>query len=188
MKPVGVLLAAGNSSRFGSNKLAYPLGTGETLGLSSAHKLISLLDECIAVVRKTDTQFRSDLEQLGFSTVIQPDPDAGMGNSLARAVQASPGADGWLISLADMPWITSETLNLMVTGLQKGAPIIAPVFEGQRGHPVGFSKNFLEELIALDGDVGARSLLSAHAELIQLVNVNDPGIVKDVDTLEDLMQ
>lgn len=188
MKTVGVLLAAGNSARFGSNKLAHPLNSGETIGLRSARQLISVLDDCLAVVRKSDSELRDELSQLGFKTVIQTNPDAGMGNSLSRAIQASKEADGWLISLADMPWIKSETLRQVVNALQNGASIVAPEFKGQRGHPVGFNKQFRDALIALDGDSGARTLLSSHADLIQLITVNDPGIVNDVDTPEDLKQ
>ena len=186
MKPVGVLLAAGNSTRFGGNKLTHLLDSGDTIGLRSGRHLISELDECIAVVRNTDIELGDDLSQLGFKTVIQPNPEAGMGNSLSRAIQASKGADGWIISLADMPWIKSETLRLVIASVYGGAPVTAPVYHGKRGHPVGFNKRFRDELLALDGDTGARTLLCAHAELIQLIDVDDPGILHDVDTLDDL--
>lgn len=188
MKPVGVLLAAGNSSRFGSNKLSHPLKSGEVIGLRSARQLISVLDDCIAVVRQSDSQLCDELTQLGFKTVIQPHTDAGMGNSLSRAIRASKAAHSWLISLADMPWIKTETLLHVVTALQNCASIVAPVFKGQRGHPVGFNKKYRDDLLALDGDSGARSLLTTHSEHIQLLTVDDPGILSDVDTPEDLIQ
>lgn len=186
MKPVGVLLAAGNSTRFGGNKLTHLLDSGDTIGLRSGRHLISELDECIAVVRNTDIELGDDLSHLGFKIVIQPNPEAGMGNSLSRAIRASKGADAWIISLADMPWIKSETLRQVIAGVNSGAPITAPVYHGKRGHPVGFNRCFRDELLALDGDAGARTLICAHAEMIQLINVNDSGIRRDIDTLEDL--
>lgn len=186
MKPVGVLLAAGNSARFGSNKLAYRLNDGETIGLKSARRLISVLDECVAVVRQTDTQLKHDLTQLGYNIITQPDPQAGMGNSLALAIHASDNADGWLIALADMPWIKTDTFNTVINSLKNGATISAPCFHGQRGHPVAFSSTYRDQLLALQGDTGARSLLAAFAERVTLIEVDDAGIMRDIDRREDL--
>lgn len=109
-----------------------------------------------------------------------------MGNSLALAINASDDADGWLIALADMPWIKIETLSLVITSLHKGAKISAPQFAGQRGHPVGFSSTYRDQLLALQGDTGARSILSTHAEDVELVAVDDAGILRDIDRQEDL--
>ena len=107
---VGVLLAAGNSTRFGSHKLGFALDAEHSIGQRSALNLISALDSCIAVVRRQDQAYIDQLEQLGFQTVVQPAPEAGMGNSLALAIRSSWQADGWLIALADMPWIKASLL------------------------------------------------------------------------------
>ncbi|MDU9050775.1 MAG: nucleotidyltransferase family protein [Candidatus Electrothrix sp. Rat3] len=183
---IGILLAAGNSIRFGGDKLSYPLPDGESIGLTSGRKLINVLTDSVAVVRAGDVQLTEELVQLGFRKVIQPNPAAGMGNSIARGIQAAQHADGWLIILADMPWIQTETLQHIAGALVNGAAIAAPVFQGRRGHPVGFSQQFQEELAALDGDSGAKKLLKTHAAMVQLLPVDDRGIVQDVDRRTDI--
>lgn len=186
MRTVGVLLAAGNSTRFGADKLDYPLPSGMSIGLASATNLAAAVDHCVAVVRRTDTALQSSLQGLGFAIVVQSDPAAGMGDNLARAIRVTQDADGWLIALADMPWIRPDTMSQVRLALQKGAAIAAPVYNRQRGHPVGFRQSFASELMRLTGDVGARHLLKRHAQDIVQVVVDDPAILLDVDHPQDL--
>jgi molybdenum cofactor cytidylyltransferase len=112
-----------------------------------------------------------------------------MGDSLAAGIQhiAGQGYDACLVALADMPWVTPATLAALVAALGE-APLVAPVWRGRRGHPVGFGARYFAELGQLSGDAGARGVLQRHAaELLQLP-VEDPGIVRDVDTVVDLLQ
>ncbi|MGH7179104.1 MAG: nucleotidyltransferase family protein, partial [Tepidisphaeraceae bacterium] len=92
----------------------------------------------------------------------------------------------WLIALADMPFVSPETLRTVIRHLEAGATITAPSFNGQRGHPVGFGRSLYGELIALEGDVGAREVLARHANKLKILVCTDPGICRDVDTPEDL--
>ena len=108
-----------------------------------------------------------------------------MGTSLAFGVTAAQDADGWLIALADMPFIRPDTIRAIAGLIRAGAPIAAPSHQGRRGHPVGFAWEFFHDLAQLSGDRGAHPLLVAHAARIQALECEDPGIFADIDTLSD---
>ena len=85
-----------------------------------------------------------------------------------------------------MPRVAVSTIEVVARTLDGGPSIVAPFYRGQRGHPVGFGSAHRDALLALDGDTGARALLSMHQ--IARVDVDDPGILRDVDTPEDLRE
>ena len=122
---------------------------------------------------------------VGAVVAICPDANLGMGHSLACAVRATREARGWVIALADMPCLDSGTIRSLARQLAAGADIVVPFHQGQRGHPVGFAARFGEELTQLTGDAGARSLLRDHAASIVRIEVDDPGVLQDIDTRED---
>ena len=108
----------------------------------------------------------------------------GTGTSIARAVQASAAADGWIVALADMPEIQAATIAAVRQALEDGALTAAPYYRGRRGHPVGFAAACGAELAALTGDDGARAVLERHPPV--RIDVDDPGVLFDVDQPEDL--
>ncbi|MEI7681351.1 MAG: NTP transferase domain-containing protein, partial [Betaproteobacteria bacterium] len=105
---------------------------------------------------------------------------------LAHAIARRREADGWVIALADMPSIHPATITAVAQALAAGAPLAAPTFEGRRGHPVGISARFVSELLALDGDAGARELMMTHKQEIVLLDGDDAGVLLDIDRREDL--
>jgi molybdenum cofactor cytidylyltransferase len=107
-----------------------------------------------------------------------------MGASLAAGIQASEDAEGWIVALADMPRIQIATIEAVARALDGGAPIVAPYYNGQRGHPVGFGAEHRDALLSLDGDSGARALLDSQR--VMRLDVDDAGILRDIDTPEDL--
>ncbi len=111
----------------------------------------------------------------------------GMGDSIAAAVRAAPDANGWLVLPGDLPLIQPGTLQAVARALAVHA-VVVPVFKGQRGHPVGFSRACLAGLIALTGAQGAASLVQAQqaANSMVLLDVDDAGVLTDIDTLDDL--
>ena len=109
----------------------------------------------------------------------------GMGDSIAAAVRATSQANGWLIVLGDLPLIRAATLRTLAQALGK-YDVVIPVFNGQRGHPVGFSRQCLEALSGLTGDKGAASVVKQFAAVE--IPVDDVGVVSDIDTLADLEQ
>ena len=181
---VGVLLAAGSATRFGADKLSVALPDGRALAIAALDPLLAAVDEVVAVMRPTDRSLASALYARGARISACPDASEGMGVSLAWGVRAAPLAAGWVIALADMPWIRRETIEAVVSALRSGADMVAPEYTGKRGHPVGFAAKLYDELIALVGDEGARSVLARHRP--SLVATRDAGILRDVDTPADL--
>ena len=110
----------------------------------------------------------------------------GMGASLAHGIDQARGADGWVIALADMPLIAPETIRKIIARLEAGATIVAPAHGGERGHPVGFGAALRNELLALDGDQGARAVLERHRGELELVECGDPNVLYDIDRKSDL--
>jgi molybdenum cofactor cytidylyltransferase len=183
---VGILLAAGASTRFGSNKLLHPLLCGTPIAVAAARSLKQSVDRTIAVVRTQADELSQLLRAESFEIVVCPNASEGMGHSLACGVAAANEASGWLIALADMPYMKPETTRAVIRRLENGAVIAAPSFEGQRGHPVGFNGSLYEELLALGGDSGARGLLVRHQHQVEIVTCDDQGIVRDVNIPADL--
>jgi molybdenum cofactor cytidylyltransferase len=184
---VGILLAAGSASRFGADKLAAALSDGTSVGVAALKNLAAAVDSVIAVVRPGDGAMASVFAAHGARVSVCPWASEGMGASLAWGVRGAAVAAGWIIALADMPWIDPKTIARVVAALRQGAPLAAPQFEGSRGHPVGVGARFFGELAALSGDEGARHVLAAHAASVQLIEVNDAGILRDIDTPADLI-
>lgn len=186
MRIVGILLAAGRGTRFGGPKLLAPLPDGTPLGVAAARSLCAAVPEVVAVVHPADRELARQLVATGARLVECAEAEAGMGVSLAAGVNATAEADGWVIALADMPYISVDSIGALVRALADGAALVAPRYHGQRGHPVGFSSEFGPVLRALQGDRGARNLLARHADRLQCLEVDDPGILRDVDTPADL--
>lgn len=178
---VGILLAAGASSRFGANKLLHPMDTGIAVGVAAARHLITVIPDSVAVVRPDDEALAPLLAAQGLSIVVNDRAGNGLGTSLACGVAGAPKATGWIIALADMPLIQAPTIELVASRLRNGAAIVAPVYHGRRGHPVGFNNRFFNELSNLNSDRGARDLLAKNADVLELVDVDDRGILLDLD-------
>ena len=181
---VGVLLAAGSATRFGADKLKATLPDGVPIGVAALEHLRAAVDEVVAVVRADDPSFADVLRLRGARISVCPEASDGMGASLAWGVCAAPVATGWVVALADMPWVRTETIAAVVAALDSGAKVAAPEWRGARGHPVGFAASLYAELIALTGDEGAKSVLARHSP--KLLAAEDPGILRDVDTPADL--
>ena len=182
----GILLAAGASKRFGSDKLLHPLAGETRVAAAALANLRSVIPHVIAVVRPGATRLENLLSEAGATVILCANADDGMGTSLSAAVAASGDVAGWVIALADMPYILPATIGKIAASLAAGAAIAAPVYRGERGHPVGVAARFRAQLEALRGDAGARSLLKQNAGLIKLIEVDDPGVCCDIDTPDDL--
>jgi len=184
---VGILLAAGSGSRFGSDKLLHPLADGTPLALAAARRLRPACDRVLVVVRPGSDALAGLLAAEGFERVVSPASIRGMGHSLAAGVSAAADAGGWIIALADMPFIAPASYDCVATALRGGGSIVIPEYHGRRGHPVGFAGQWGEPLARLTGDEGARRIVAACPEAVMRCEVDDPGIVRDVDHMADLM-
>jgi molybdenum cofactor cytidylyltransferase len=181
-----ILLAAGAAKRFGGGKLLHPLADGTPLGVASARNLLAALPDVVAVVRPGDDELAHALEAAGCEVTVCAEAVRGMGNSLAHAVAARRDAGGWVIALADMPSIKPATIAAVARAIEEGAPLAAPLFQGQRGHPVGIGERFRNDLLKLDGDAGARDIVAAHQDELVLIECGDPGVLLDIDKRGDL--
>jgi len=194
----GILLAAGRSRRFsgnfggnlggnlGGSKLLHPLPDGTPMALAAARSLAAALPGSLAVVNGAEPELIALLEQAGLRVSVCPNATLGMGASLAWGVAQTPDADGWLIALADMPWIHPETHVAVAHAITGPGVIAAPLYREQRGHPVAFGRAYRKELLVLDGDVGARRLIAAHAAALLLLPGDDPGVLRDIDLRQEI--
>lgn len=192
-----VVLAAGVSRRFGADKLLHPVKAGSGAMPLIACSLLSWLEafsQVTVVVRADSDELRRQVEQAlgpekaaGIRWCICPDPALGMSASLAAGVAYNRDADGWLIGLADMPSVPAVIIGEVRDAIAEAAPLAAPYCDGQRGHPVGFAARYRNELLALQGDTGAREILKRDAGSLLRIDTTDPGIITDIDKLEDLI-
>ena len=183
---IGILLAAGSGSRFGGDKLLATLDQGTPLGARSLANLAPAVDAVVAVVRPNNDVLAQSLAVGGARVTVCPRAAEGMGTSLAWGVRSAPVARGWIVMLADMPWVATESIARVVLALTRGAPFAAPSYRGVRGHPVAISARYFAELCTLSGDEGAKRLLAAHADGLELIDTDDPNVVRDVDSKSDL--
>ena len=184
---VGLLLAAGASRRFGADKLTQVLPEGEAVALRACRNLSAGVDQVLAVLRPGAEDLALMLGKAGAGAIVCQEAGRGMGASLACGVRASPpDALGWLVALADMPWIAPATVQAVAQAIRQGAELAAPCYQNRRGHPVGFSARHRAALSALDGDQGALAILNAHADRLRLLAAADPGILRDIDRPRDL--
>ncbi|MEX5572265.1 nucleotidyltransferase family protein [Pseudomonas lijiangensis] len=185
---IGLILAAGRSRRFADDKRRALLPDGRTMLQASIDTARQSFNEVWVVLRDDD-----DAQALGIvpdvGIVRSEQADLGMGHSLASGIEAlmpSP-AIAVAILLADMPWLQTATLRSLVQ-LADPQRIAQPVYAGQRGHPVIIGRQLWPELLLLEGDQGARKLLTANASVCDLMATDDPGTVRDVDTPEQIRQ
>ena len=182
----GILLAAGNGSRFDpagvDNKLlAIPGDLQQAVVFVAASNMLQTVP-VLAVCRTR--LLVSELTAAGCTALICADAGLGMSASLKYGVQHAAQAQGWIIALGDMPYVKPSTYAGLLAALKDGVDIAVPVYQGQRGNPVAFSRRHLSRLMALEGDRGARQLLKEFP--VREIPVNDPGIHRDIDTRDDL--
>lgn len=185
----GILLAAGFGRRFDPDgrvsKLLAPLPDGRSVATHAAEALCAALPGSLAVIRPGQPALAAQLRDAGCRIVESAAAEGGMGHALAAAVRASADADGWLVALADMPWLDPRIIRAVAAALQTPEDIAAAAFAGRRGHPVAFGAAHRAALCALSGDQGARELL--RGATVRQVDSADDAVLRDVDHPRDLM-
>ena len=159
---------------------------GEPIAVHSARNLLRALPGAVAVVRDERSALAKALSAEGLKIVECHDAEQGMGRTLAAGVKATGEANGWVVALADMPFIQPATIQNVAARLHAGAHIVAPRYRGERGHPVGLARRYREELEALQGDAGARAIVAKEKQVLEFIDVDDAGVTKDIDTPADL--
>jgi molybdenum cofactor cytidylyltransferase len=187
-----VLLAAGSASRFGSDKRTHSLPDGRSLLGATIAKYARAFAEIIVVLGPADRALAEELRrQFDPQTVTIVHAQAarlGMGHSLAAGIRAARGWDFAFVALGDMPFVQPQTLAALGRAMSEAGhdAIVQPFHEGHKGHPVGFGRRHFSALEALTGDEGAREVVKTSASDLVPLEVDDPGVLQDVDTPADL--
>ena len=183
--PTLIVLAAGQGRRFGGSghKLEQRLGDSDVLGSSLRHAVESGLPVVVVTTAALAPLAVRHLAVGDVVVVSDEEAQRGMGRSIASGVAARPHSAGWLILPGDMPLVRPASIRAVAAALRQ-SPVAYAQYRGRRGHPVGFAAELYSELAMLTGDEGARRLVARYPALG--VEVDDPGVLLDVDTTADL--
>jgi molybdenum cofactor cytidylyltransferase len=185
-----VILAAGRSTRMGGpNKLLAELGGKPLVRIVAEQVLASKASSVTVVTGHQAAEVEKALAGLKVKFVRNPDFVAGLASSVKTVIAAVPeNADGAVVCLGDMPLIDAGLIDRLIEAFapDRGNLIVVPVSDNRRGNPVLWSRRFFDELMMLDGDIGARHLIAKHAEAVTEVPVDGHRAFLDIDTPEAL--
>lgn len=182
-----IILAAGTSTRMGRAKQLLPLGETTVLAHTLENVRSAGLDETVLVLGASAEAIRRHLPQALIKIVVNDAYAQGMASSLREGLShVDPRSGAALIILGDQPFIQPQTLHQIVKAYRKsGAQIVIPSYQGNRGNPVLLDRSVFSEVMALEGDTGCRAIFSNHLDAIFKVEVEDPGILLDIDSQDD---
>jgi molybdenum cofactor cytidylyltransferase len=179
-----VVLAAGSASRFGGDKLTAVVD-GEPM-LRGVVRAYAAVAGHVIVIVKMRSHFDSLLSDLPATIIVNDHADEGIASSIRAAVTNCSDRPAIMVALGDEPRVTRGVVaGVLRRWEETGAPIVAPRFNGTLGHPVLFDRSCFADLLALDGDVGARGVIRRMANVVEYVDFDQPPPI-DVDTPADL--
>jgi molybdenum cofactor cytidylyltransferase len=185
-----IVLAAGRSTRMGGpNKLLAEIARRPLVRIVAEEALASRADPVIVVAGHQRAEVEKALAGLRVRIVHNPDFAEGLGTSLRAGIAAVPAdSDAAIVCLGDMPRVDATLMNRLIAAFDpdRGALVVVPTFEGKRGNPVLWSRRFFPDLMAIEGDVGARHLIGRYSEAVAEVPVVGKATLVDVDTPEAL--
>jgi molybdenum cofactor cytidylyltransferase len=185
-----VVLAAGRSTRMGgANKLLAEIGGRPLVRIAAEEALASRARPVIVVAGHQRGEVEKALAGLPVQIVYNPDFTEGLGTSLRTGIAAVPAdAEGAVVCLGDMPQVDANLIDRLIAAFDpdRGALVVMPTFEGKRGNPVLWSRRFFPDLMAIEGDVGARHLIGRYGEAVIEVPLEGKAALVDVDTPEAL--
>ncbi|HYA04964.1 MAG TPA: molybdopterin-binding/glycosyltransferase family 2 protein [Xanthobacteraceae bacterium] len=185
-----LVLAAGRSSRMGGpNKLLAEIAGKPLIRIVVEQALASRARPVIVVTGHQRNQVEAALAGLAVKFVHNPHFAEGLGTSLKAGIAALPAeVDGAIVCLGDMPQVDASLIDRLIGALDpdKGALVVVPTIDGKRGNPVVWSRRFFPDLMAVEGDVGARHLIGRYAEAVTEVPSSGAAALTDIDTPEAL--
>ncbi len=185
-----IVLAAGRSTRMGGpNKLLAEIGGKPLVRIAAEQALASKASPVIVVTGHEQARVEAALAGLPVKRVHNPDFASGLGGSLKAGIAAVPAeADGVVVCLGDMPQVDAALIDQLIASFdpENGALAVVPVVDGQRGNPVLWSRRFFNDLMCVEGDVGARHLIGRYSEAVVEMPVTGKAALVDVDTPEAL--
>jgi len=188
---VGIVLAAGRSSRMGRSKALLPCVPSSETFMARVVRVLREggVPDVVVVGRPEDTLLRAHVDGLTPTTSFADNREAALGqlSSLIVGIDHAQahGADAVVVMPVDIPQVKPETVATLLAAAWSQAPILRVGYAGRHGHPVLFREVVFEELRAADPAIGAKAVLRAHAGDILNIEVDDPGVVRDVDVPED---
>ena len=189
MKIGCALLAAGAGRRFGGEKLLHEIG-GEPM-IARAIQLYRCIPFAAraCVTRMESSQIQSLARESGFSVVINPDPERGVGTSVsivtAELIRQEPELDGILYAVSDQPFLTQQSVQRLINAFATEPDKIASLgFDGNRGNPAIFPKDLFGELMGLKEDIGGGAVIRQHKERLLIVEAESARELEDIDTRE----
>jgi molybdenum cofactor cytidylyltransferase len=182
-----VVLAAGESRRFGSPKQLLPWGETTLLEHVVDAALRSAVDKTIVVLGHRAEEIGRPLHDIPVELVTNQEWQGGLSTSVRAGLQALPTHyEACLFLLADQPNVTPSLMNKLLSSYRSTlAPIVAPTHKGRRGNPVLFARSLFPELLEMQGDQGGRGVILRHREEVELVEVDEGDIFLDIDTVDD---
>lgn len=180
-----VVLAAGLSSRMGTNKLLAPVAGKPMVRHAVEAAMSSAAESVIVVTGNEAADVRKALSPLSPRFVENRAYSKGLSSSLKCGLRQVPDLyDGALILLGDMPGVTSVLIDKLIAAFDpsEGRAICVAAHGGKRGNPVLWAKRFFPDILALEGDIGARDLIAQNAELVCEVEAGDASPLVDIDT------
>ena len=189
MKIALVLMASGAGRRFGANKLLQTVD-----GLPLVRRVMAACPPELfapALVVSRYPEILSLAEELGYTPIFNSGADEGISATvrLGTAAAQAAGADGALFAVADQPWLTRASVERVMAAFSSHPDTIPALgWQGKKGNPCLFPREFFPELSALTGDTGGGAVIKAHRDRLRLVEAGDPAELLDVDTPADLIQ
>ena len=185
IRPTIVVPAAGRGSRFGGplHKLEQPFEGGTVLGATLRRAIETQLPVLVVTTAELAPLVARQLATRDILVLSSGEAARGMGYTIAAGVAERSGSPGWVVLPGDMPLVRPGTVLAVATALEQH-PVVYAQYRGRRGHPVAFAAELYSELILLDGDDGARRVVARYPSHGQ--DVDDPGVLLDVDTAADL--
>lgn len=175
-----IVLAAGSSKRFGTDKRFYPLPSGKSMLSTTLEMLEPLFSERVLVLKPGEHEVASAFRK-HWQVVFASDAAKGMGHSLAAAMPVVSHWQGAVIALADMPFVNPSSVVRIKAAVARNT-LVVPYCHDQRGNPVGIGSDYFQELAALQGDSGARQLMQQYSARIVRLDIDDEGLLKDLDS------
>ena len=182
-----IILAAGRSSRMGRNKLLLELDGKPILCHAVDQALAAGLDEIVVVSGHQAGKVKTALGERRVKVIEAREHRLGMSASLKAGIRAlSPKTSAAVVMLGDMPQVSAALIRRLIAAFNplEGRSIVVPTLDGKRGNPVLFDRRYFPEMLALEGDVGARHLIGEHDDQVAELAVDDAGVFADVDTPE----
>jgi molybdenum cofactor cytidylyltransferase len=187
----GLVLAAGRSTRMGGpNKLLEEINGRPLVRIVAEQALASRASPVIVVTGHQRERVERALAGLPVTVVHNPDFADGLSTSLKAGIKAvPPDADGAIVTLGDMPQVSAKLIDRLIAAFdpERGALVVIPTIDGKRGNPVLWARRFFPDLLAVEGDIGARHLIAGYAEAVAEVAIEDAAALTDIDTPEALI-